>query len=231
MQFTGSLRLLCLAVFLLNIIHCAGASDPLFQVRIDVSKAPECESFAGKSKTIVEEWYPKINEILFGAGHPLQTDSIVLVFQPMKPIAYTDISKNKIYISAAHVTGPQPEDYGMVVHELTHVVQHYAKLKKEDVWIQEGIADYIRHQYFEQDMEKLAVDPDKDSYRTGYRPTAVFLAWLQKRKDATIIQDLNRGCVEGHCDAHLFSRFCGADVEALWKEFAAEVKKQKAALP
>jgi hypothetical protein len=42
------------------------ADEPAFKVEIDFSAATECEPFATKSKALVEEWYPKINEILFG---------------------------------------------------------------------------------------------------------------------------------------------------------------------
>jgi len=62
-------------------------------------------------------------------------------------IAYSDIKKNRIHISAAFVVA-NPEDFGTVVHELIHIVQHYAKLKREQVWLQEGIADYVPAQIF-----------------------------------------------------------------------------------
>jgi hypothetical protein len=206
-------------------IYPARAAGPLFQVAIDDSKAPECEAFAQKSKAVVEEWYPKISEILFGMDHPLPTNLITLVCEPAKFIAWTDIKKNRIHISSGYVS-QEPEAYGTVVHELTHIVQHYVKLKKEEVWLQEGIADYIRHQYFEHDIDRLAlaVDPVRDTYRKGYRVTAALLDWLQKHKDPTVIRDLNGACAEGHCAVDLFPRFCGADVDTLWAEFAKDLK-------
>jgi hypothetical protein len=146
----------------------------------------------------------------------------------MQIIAYSDIEKNRIHISSAFVAA-HPLDYGTVVHELTHIVQHYAKLKREGVWLQEGIADYIRHQYYEQDMEAmvLAVDPVHDSYRKGYRVAAAFLGWVQKQNRAAVIQELNRRCAEGHCAADLFVSVCGKDVDTLWAEFASDVRNRK----
>src|SRR5215472_744602 len=124
-------------------VHAVALS---LHVAVEYPKAPGCSAFAEKSKAVMEEWYPKINDILFGSAHPLPAESITLVCEPMQVIAYSDIEKNRIHISSAFVAA-HPLDYGTVVHELTHIVQHYAKLKREGVWLQEGIADYIRHQY------------------------------------------------------------------------------------
>ena len=224
--FVGSpMRVLCLSL-LFSGSQSAPRSAASFHVGVEYRKAPECEIFAEKSKAVIEEWYPKINELLFGPDHPLPTDSITLVCEPMQSIAYSDIQKNRVHISGAFVS-THPEDYGTVVHELTHIVQHYAKLKREQIWLQEGIADYIRHKYFARDIASLAlaVDPDRDTYRKGYRVTAAFLAWLQEHKSATIIQDLNRGCAEGHCTVDLFLNSCGKDVDTLWSEFTNGLKR------
>ena len=209
--------------------HAAAAR---FRVQVEYSKAPQCETFAAKSKALIEELYPKINEILFAADHPLETDSITLVCEPMKGKAYTDIQKNRIHVSAAFVT-TNPGDYGMVVHELTHIVQHYAKLKSDQVWLQEGIADYIRHRYYDGDIDGLwlKVDPDRDTYRKGYIVTAAFLAWIEKRDHPTMLKDLNRGCAEGHCTADLFVMCCGRDVDVLWSDFVNDLRQARAAKP
>src|SRR5438445_7587186 len=98
-------------------------AEPAFKVTVDTSKAPECAAFAEKSKALGEEWYPKINAILFEKGHPLPATEITLIFEPMKGVANT--RKNVLRISAEWVTKKAPNDYGMVVHELTHVVQDY----------------------------------------------------------------------------------------------------------
>jgi hypothetical protein len=204
-----------------------------FRVTVEYPKAPQCEAFAEKSKAVIEEWYPKINEILFGPDHPPPADSITLVCEPAKFIAYSDIRpKNRIHISASFVQN-NPEEYGTVVHELTHIVQQYAKLKREEVWLQEGIADYVRHQYFEKDIEGLAakVDPDRDSFRMGYTKAAAFLAWLQKHKNPAVIRELNRGCAEGHCNVELFRSCCGEDVDTLWKEFTDDLRQKSSQHP
>lgn len=217
----GLLARLIVCIFFLAVP--AGATS-VFQVNTDFSKAPGCEAFSTKAKSLVEEWYPKINEILFGPDHPLPAESVTIKCEPMKAIAYTDIKKNIIHISADYATEKAPDDYGMVIHELTHIVQHYSKLKPADVWLQEGIADYIRHRYFENDLDQLTIDPDQNSYRKGYKPAALFLNWLQKKKDPSLVRDLNQACSQGQCSSDLFPRFCGTDVETLWNQFATEIK-------
>jgi hypothetical protein len=60
-------------------------------------------------------------------------------------------------------------DYrAMLIHELVHVSQNYSGLTKSgNRWVGEGIADYVRHRYFEKDLlPKLEWDSDgtlKDS--------------------------------------------------------------------
>jgi len=97
----------------------------------------------------------------------------------MKGVAST--SGNRITISAEWVTKKATNDYGMVIHELTHIVQDY---KGRGLgWLTEGIADYIRHRHFEPGAWKPFINPDKDSYKQGYKSAAAFLMWLEATKD------------------------------------------------
>lgn len=197
---------------------CGPVHAQALRVTTDTSKAAGCEGFARRGEVLIEEWYPKIDAILFGDDHIATVHAITLVCEPMKPIAYTDIHKNRIHISASYVA-KSPDSDAVMIHELTHIVQHYDKLARENVWLQEGIADYVRHEYFERDLAALHVDSSHDTYRTGYRVTAVFLAWVQRHEDPTLIRDLNKTCAAGTCTPELFVRFCGRPVDALWTEF------------
>ena len=205
--------LLCLAGSVL--------AEPAFKVTVDTSKAPECAAFAEKSKSLVEEWYPKINEILFEKGHPLPATEIALIFEPMKGVA--DTRKNVIRVSSEWVTKKAPNDYGMVVHELTHVVQDYQG--KGEGWLTEGIADYIRDRHFEPGVRHHRIDPDKSSYRQAYGTAATFLMWLEAHKDKDIVRKLNVASHDGKYAPALFGVYCGADLDTLWKEFAETYRK------
>jgi hypothetical protein len=191
------------------------------KVMVDTAKAPECAAFAERSKALVEEWYPRINEILFDQGHSLPATEITLIFQPMKGVASTQ--KNVMRISAEWVTKKAPNDYGMVVHELTHVVQDYQG--KGDGWLTEGIADYIRDRYFEPGVRHHRIDPDKSSYRDGYGTAATFLIWLEEHKDKGIVRKLNIASHDGKYSPALFQQYSGADLDTLWKEFVDTYRK------
>ena len=194
------------------------AEGPRFTVETDVTAAPECQSFADKSKVLCEEWYPKINEILFSKDRPLPTEKVRVVFEPMKGVAHT--SKAVIHVSAEWVTKKKPDDYGMVIHELTHVVQDYQNhVKGEDGWLTEGIADYIRHKYFENDITKLRVKPEGSSYKQGYTTAAAFLNWLEANKCPDLVHKLNAALHDGAYSNAMFKDLCGATLEGLWKDF------------
>ena len=196
--------------------------DLAFKVEVNTTAAPQCETFAKKAKAIVEEWYPKINEVLFDKDHPLPTATVRLTFEPMKGVAHA--TTDGIHISEEWVTKKAPKDYGMVVHELTHVVQDYKG--KGDGWLTEGIADYVRHKFFEKDVDKLAqqINPDKSSYKQAYTIAAAFLFWLEQKKDKDIVHKLNAASHDGTYKVDLFKQLCGADVDALWKEFTDSLR-------
>ncbi len=196
-------------------------AEQAFKVTIDTTKAPECAAFAEKSKALVEEWYPKINEILFSKDRPLPASEVTLIFEPMKGVAHA--TNNVIHISAEWVTKKAPNDYGMVVHELTHVVQDYRG--KGEGWLTEGIADYIRDRHFEPGTRKHRIDPDKGSYRQAYGVAATFLIWVEASMDKDIIRKLNEASHDGKYSPDLWKEYCGTDLDSLWKEFAETYRK------
>ncbi len=211
-----------LVTFSLALLAAVSAfAEAPFKVTVDTTRAPECEAFAAKSKILVEEWYPKINELLFDKSHPLPATEIVLIFEPMKGVAHA--TGNTIHISAEWVTKKAPNDYGMVVHELTHVVQDYRG--KGDGWLTEGIADYIRDRHFEPGVRTQRIDPDKSSYKQAYGVAAVFLIWLEKNKKPDVIRQLNLASHDGKYSPALFAELCGADLDTLWHEFAETYRK------
>ena len=155
-------------------------------------------------------------------------------------VAYADsgtIHVNCEYVSELHKQ--LPEDYlAMMIHELTHVVQQYPNDNKNQ-WLTEGIADYVRHKYFEKDIEpKLHLDKDGQlqgfarernkgnfatkGYLAGYTVTGAFLYWLEGRKDKDIVFVLNRAMRDHRYDAKVFEQRCKARLGVLWQEFVAQ---------
>ncbi len=199
---------------------------------------------------LCEEWYPKINTALFGQDYSLPFKEVRVIFEPsisdgiwpwrsVVP-AYTD--GNAIHVNSAYVAQlhkQEPSDYqGMLIHELTHVNQHYGNAGDAG-WLVEGIADYVRHKYFEKDIEpRLHLDRNgnlggfeldrnrgkfaSEGYLGGYTVTGSFLFWLEVRKNKDIVPILNRALREGRYSGKLFQERCGAALSALWHEFLAQ---------
>ena len=81
--------------------------------------------------------------------------AIVLVFKKdMKGVAFT--SGHQITIAADWVRR-HPEDKGMVVHELVHIIQSYPPTRSG--WLVEGIADWVRFFKFEPETKLAPPDP------------------------------------------------------------------------
>ena len=55
---------------------------------------------------------------------------------------YNDRDPWSLYYRIALFASEHPEDTGMVIHELTHIIQNYPS--PDPGWVTEGIADYIR---------------------------------------------------------------------------------------
>ena len=53
-----------------------------FQVSVDISKTPEATPYVGPVRALCEEWYPKINAVLFGKNYPLPFKEVRIVFEP-----------------------------------------------------------------------------------------------------------------------------------------------------
>lgn len=198
---------------------------PEFTIKLDYSTVPECEAFALKAKELCEEWYPKLNELLFGPDQPLPRKEITLEFKQMDGVAYA--SRGRIVISAEWVTKKAPDDYGMVIHELTHIVQNYRG--GGESWLTEGIADYVRDFIFEPGKRRLRVNPDRASYKDGYTTTAVFLDWLQKKTQPDLVKRLNQASRDRTYSPETFKQLTGKNVEEWWKEFTDELRAEREA--
>lgn len=194
-------------------------------ITVDCTEAPDLKDWGEKAKTICEEWYPKINAALPSDGFTPPA-SVKLVFRKeMKVPAAT--SGGVISINAAYVS-KHLDDYGMVVHELTHVVQSYPRNKAHGEggkpadmgWLVEGIADYVRFFQYEPHT-RIRVDPERASYRNGYRVAAAFLDWLNRTHGAETVKKLNAALRAGDCGEGKFKELTGKALDDLWKEFVA----------
>jgi hypothetical protein len=227
------------------------AEEPQVRVLLDISYAADAGDFALKTSPLLLDWYPRINAILYGPDHALPFNTLIVTFQHGQnyPAFATG---NVIHISADALNNRQDSYEGMVVHELTHVVQHYPNGQADAGWLIEGIADYVRHKTYERDikptmninaqghaygytrkepyfhsLETQAVDLTQKGYLQSYTVASSFLFWLETRRDKQIVHRLNQALSEGQYTPDLFSKFCGQRLDDLWSGFVAESEAAK----
>ncbi len=217
-----------------------------FQVHVDVSKTPNAQPYVKPVKALCEEWYPRINIILFGKDAPLPFKELHIRFEPkvekcdgpncIEAGGFAD--ENTIQINFGYL-GRMKDDYrAMIVHELAHINQHYRESPGTG-WLVEGIADYVRHRYFEKDLQPKLLELDgyrfggsqvdeqaklrKQGYLFGYTVAAPFLYWLEMRKSKGLLVALNIALRQGSYSPDLFQKHCGAPLDTLWQEFIQPV--------
>ena len=182
-------------------------------ITVDYAEVPDVKDWAEKARDLCEKWYPIISEALASKDFTPPREVMLVFKDEKKGVAYTTGARITV---VADWIRKHPDDFGMVIHELCHVVQSY---KGGVGWITEGIADYIRNYKYEP-KPPGKVNP-KSSYKDGYKTAAVFLAWIEKTKDKDIIRKLNEALRTARYKDELMKEWTGSDVDALWKEFLA----------
>jgi len=195
------------------------------KVTVDTSETPDLADWGRRAGEACAQWTPKIAALLPSEGFALPKSVMLRFENDKKGVAGT--SGDKITIAADYVRGHM-NDLGMVIHELTHVVQAYPKEKEgftKPGWLVEGIADYIRLYHFEPDAPRPRVNPDKASYRDSYKTSAVFLVWLEHRY-AGIVKKLNAALRAGRFKEKLFADCAGKSLDDLWHDFADSLRRK-----
>lgn len=181
---------------------------------VDTNDAPDLKEWSAGAGTRCVEWFPKIAALLPSEGFVAPTE-VTLVFDP-KMAGVAHATGGKITISAAYVRG-HPDDHGMVIHELTHVVQAYPP--GGPGWLVEGIADYIRIVHFEPQAPRPKVTR-LSSYKEGYKTTAIFLEWVEKHHGPGLVEKLNAALRAGTYHEDLWLKITGRTLEECWLDFA-----------
>jgi hypothetical protein len=195
---------------------------PAVQVRVDTTEVPELADWGRKAKELVEKWHPIISDLLRSDGFTPPAKVKLVFKKDMRGVAYT--SRNTIVIAGSWIK-KHPDDFGMVVHELTHVIQDYRH--DGPGWLVEGLADYVRFYHFEP-QKKLTLGR-RASYRKGYRTAAMFLAWIEKTHDKAIIRQVNQALRQGKYTDELFKTWTSKTLDELWDAFVASAGKRREA--
>jgi hypothetical protein len=217
----------------MNEIYPLGKAWPAPNVKTDITAAPEASAWAEEAKTLVQQWFPIVCRYLDTDGYkPPKT--YVLVFKDnMDGVAYTTgMGKGtaETVISEKWIAS-HPDDFGMVIHEMTHVIQGYSDKEYGAAgWLVEGIADYVRFYKYEPDVPRREVEPqnpEKATYHDAYRTTASFIAYVTWKYDRGTLYKIDAALRAGTYSDDIWRTITGKDVETVWQEYVQFLEAAK----
>lgn len=188
------------------------------EISIDVKDAPDMQGWGEAARDLATAWYPRLCELLSTSTFK-SPKKLTFVFRNKQDApAYAtgrEISFNATWIRA------HPDDLGMVIHELTHIVQQYPDNKVDTGWLVEGIADYTRWWRYEPEAPRTKINFAKATYRDAYRTTAWFLAWSGQKYNLGLVPALDAKLRAAEDPMPVFAQLTGKTADELWTEFAA----------
>ena len=191
----------------------------------DLSQAPDLADWSRRAEKQVQEFWPDAAALLYSDGF-IPPNKINMVYRTGPGVTgVAAVSGGEMEINSEWCR-KQPNDTGLTVHEMAHVVQ--AMSAYNPVWLIEGIADYVRWVKFEPQNHRPRLNPQTASYRDSYRTTATFLAWCELNYDSRLVTKLNHDVRFGNYKEELWKKYCGKDINALWAEFIEAYKKDPA---
>src|SRR5262249_40190070 len=112
---------------------------------IDISQAPDLAEWARKAEQEMESFWPDTAAMLYSYGF-ITPNTVNVVYRTGSGVTDVAATGGGVMTVNSRWCRQHPEDTGLTVHEMTHVVQ---STPYNPVWLVEGIADYIRWIKFE----------------------------------------------------------------------------------
>jgi hypothetical protein len=190
-------------------------------VLIDVTDSPESKQWAEAAKKLVEDWYPVVIALLSTQDYKKPNEIKLIFKKEINVPAYA--SGDGITINAKWIA-EHPDDLGMVIHELVHVLQQYPRNRANTGWLVEGIADFIRWWRYEPEGPRPRIT-ENSKMTDGYRVTGYFLAWAGKKYDLRLVPSLDAALRKGEDPMPVFEKYCGKKADEVWKEFVAATSR------
>ncbi len=194
-------------------------------ITVDSAQAPDLTDWGRQARDLCAAWYPRLLKLLPSKGFEPPLAVRIFVVDRINGASGVTVDSD-IRLSAERIR-TRPGDFGVVIHEMTHVMQGYAATlalhpgPRPPVWLQEGIAEYIRLYHFESNPPPHWIDPQSASYRDSYQTSAIFLSWIEQAHTRDFVRKINAAIREGQYDDALFKKFTGKTLDALWEEFRA----------
>jgi hypothetical protein len=187
------------------------------EIEFDTSEAPHLQAWADQARGLVGEWHPRIADLLSSDGFTPTQQVNLRIKKADKGVAHA--SGNTINFISSWIEN-HPDDLGVAVHELVHVIQAYPNGKP--FWITEGIADYIRWALYEKKPQEAfprPLDGREDGYLKSYRVSAGFFLWLVSGPAPGIVNSLNAAMSDGSYSEEFFAKETGETLPQLWKRY------------
>ena len=197
----------------------AATTRPTVDISTDTTAAPACADFAARSQAAGEAYYATIAALLPTDGFT-PPDNVRVTFKPMNGVAYT--MNTDITCAAPYFTA-HPNDVGAVIHELTHVVQHYTTGPRP-TWLVEGIADWVRWFNWEPAARRPHANPRTARFDASYRTSAEFINWVQTKYDPTLVVQLNNALRKGYYRDRLWQTCTGHTLQQLGAEWQQSLR-------
>ena len=183
-----------------------------------VFKQEDIYEWGGKAAQLVIEWFPILDKIFETEGFTPVND-LTLRFRRMEGVA--NASGTTIRISDNWVLRQSRQDFGMVAHEMLHVIQRYGGRGGTSIptWAMEGLTDFSRHAYYEPDVLMRPTNPDQNKYTDSYQVTGGFFMWIEHAYDKEFTKKLNQHARSRTWSDDVFEKYTGKGPEELWKEY------------
>ncbi len=204
-----------------------------YHFTIDTTIAPDLTEWADKElRPVVQEWYPKLVEMLPSEGFNARTN-VTIRFRDNMDGVPASAGGGFINCNAGWFRRElKREARGSVVHEMVHVVQSYGGGRRSDPnatrmpgWLVEGIPDYIRWFLYEPQTKGAEITQrniERAKYDASYRVTGNFLNWVSGRYDTNVVQKLNAAARAGNYSEEVWKQSTGKTSPELgeeWKKF------------
>lgn len=197
-----------------------GGQAPALTVELDTSEVPDLRAWGEKARDLMVEWYPRFVNLIPTQGFTPPNKVALVLRKSDKGIGGT--SGGRIEVSS-HWIEKHPDDIGLVVHELVHVIQSYPS--PDPGWVTEGVADYLRWAIYEaKPLAWFHVPQEAKGYRRSYQVAAGFLLWLESGPAPGIVNKLNTAMRKRAYSDDLFKKESGRSLDELWEDYRAARK-------
>jgi len=217
------------------------SADKKYEFTFDTSAAPDLTEWTHKELVpVVQEWYPKIVQLLPSEGFEAPTNVTIRFREGMRgtPASASGARINcNIDRFKKNLKG---EAIGSVVHEMVHVVQQYGRARRDNPdatrtpgWLVEGIPDYIRWFLYEPQTKGAEITPrniSRAKYDASYRITGNFLNWVTQKYDKDVVVKLNAAARQGTYKEELWKDYTGKTLVELGDEWKKRHEERIAVL-